>query len=87
MTRNVYMVLLSACAFRDSIFIESGTLYIIHMFEHKYGNENWKRVCSQTQLFHLDFLMTVLDNYMFRPLLAIYMLSSRELNVLLYKFS
>ena len=28
--------------------------------------------------------MTVLDNYMFRPLLAIFILSSRELKVLLY---
>jgi len=28
--------------------------------------------------------MTVLDNYMFRPLLAILMLSPRELKVLLY---
>jgi hypothetical protein len=28
--------------------------------------------------------MTTLDNYMFRPLLAIFRLSSRELNVLLY---
>ena len=28
--------------------------------------------------------MTVLDNYMFRPLLAIFRLSSRELKVLLY---
>ena len=28
--------------------------------------------------------MTVLDNYMFRPLLAIFMLSLRELKVLLY---
>jgi len=30
--------------------------------------------------------MTILDNYMFRPLLAIFMLSSRELKVLLYTF-
>ena len=28
--------------------------------------------------------MTILDNYMFRPLLAIFRLSSRELNLLLY---
>ena len=28
--------------------------------------------------------MTILDNYMFRPLLAIFMLSLRELKVLLY---
>jgi len=30
------------------------------------------------------YLMAILDNYMFRPLLAIFMLSSRELKVLLY---
>ena len=29
-------------------------------------------------------LMTILDNYMFRPLLAIFMLYLRELKVLLY---
>jgi len=31
-----------------------------------------------------DVLMTILDSYMFRPLLAIFRLSSRELKVLLY---
>jgi len=30
------------------------------------------------------YLMAILDNYMFRPLLAIFRLSSRELTVLLY---
>jgi len=30
------------------------------------------------------YLMAILDNYMFRPLLAIFKLSSRELKVLLY---
>jgi len=30
------------------------------------------------------YLMSILDNYMFRPLLAIFRLSSRELKVLLY---
>ena len=30
--------------------------------------------------------MTVLDNYMFRPLLAIFRLSSRELKVLVYTY-
>jgi len=30
------------------------------------------------------YLMAILDNYMFRPLLAIVRLSSRELKVLLY---
>ena len=43
-----------------------------------------ERVCSQTQLFQLRCLMTILDNYMFRPLLAIFRLSLRELKVLLY---
>ena len=46
----------------------------------------WKleRVCSQTQLCRLRCLMAILDNYMFRPILAIFRLSSRELKVLLY---
>ena len=43
-----------------------------------------ERVCSQTQLCRLRRLMTILDNYMFRPILAIFRLSLRELNVLLY---
>jgi len=30
------------------------------------------------------YLMAILDNYMFRPLLAIFRLSSRELKFLLY---
>jgi len=30
------------------------------------------------------YLMAILDNYMFRPLLAIFRLSSRELKLLLY---
>jgi len=33
------------------------------------------------------YLMAILDNYMFRPLLAIFRLSSRELKVLLYTLS
>ena len=33
----------------------------------------------------LRCLMTILDNYMFRPLLAIFRLSSKELKVLLYR--
>jgi len=32
------------------------------------------------------YLMVILDNYMFRPLLATFRLSSRELKVLLYTF-
>jgi len=43
-----------------------------------------ERVCSQTQLCQLRCLMTTLDNYMFRPLLAIFRLSLREFKVLLY---
>ena len=39
------------------------------------------RVCSQTQLCQLRCLMTILDNYMFRPLLAIFRLSLRELYI------
>jgi len=31
------------------------------------------------------YLMTILDNYMFRPLLAIFRLSLRELKALIYK--
>jgi len=37
-----------------------------------------ERVCGQTQLCQLRCLMTVLDNYMFRPLLATFRLSIRE---------
>ena len=33
------------------------------------------------------YLMAMLDNYMFRPLLAIFRLSYRELTVLLYTLS
>ena len=43
-----------------------------------------ERVCSQTQLCQLRCLMTILDNYMFWPLLAIFRLSLRKLKVLLY---
>ena len=43
-----------------------------------------ERVCSQTQLCQLRCLMSVLDSYMFWPLLAIFRLSLRELKVLLY---
>jgi len=31
--------------------------------------------------------MTILDNYMFRPLLAIFRLSSREFKILIYKMA
>jgi hypothetical protein len=59
----------------------------------RFGRDHWKlitlrfeleRVCSQTQLCQLRCLMTLLDIYMFRPLLAIFRLSLRELKVLRY---
>ena len=43
-----------------------------------------ERLCSQTQLCKLRRLMTILDNYMFRPLVAIFRLSLRERKVLLH---
>ena len=43
-----------------------------------------ERVYSQTQLCQLRCLMTILDIYMFRPLLAIFRLSLTELKLLLY---
>ena len=39
---------------------------------------------SNTTMSIKVYLMAILDNYMFRPLLAIFRLSSRELKVLLY---
>ena len=39
---------------------------------------------SNTTISIKVYLMAILDNYMFRPLLAIFRLSSRELKVLLY---
>ena len=46
-----------------------------------------ERVCSQTQLCQLRCFndCTILDNYMFQPLLAIFRLPSRELKVLTTK--
>jgi hypothetical protein len=41
---------------------------------------------SNTTVSHEVYLMATLDNYMFRPLLAIFRMSSRELKVLLYTF-
>jgi len=43
-----------------------------------------KGMQSNTTMSIEVYLMATLDNYMFRPLLAIFRLSSRELNVLLY---
>ena len=45
---------------------------------------SWSFILQQ-QLCQLRCLMTILDNYMFRPLLAIFRLSLRELKILLYK--
>jgi len=44
----------------------------------------WKGMQSNTTMSITVYLMAILDNYMFRPLLAIFRLSSRELKVLLY---
>ena len=44
----------------------------------------WKMYVVKHSYINKDVLMTILDNYMFRPLLAIFRLSSRELKVLLY---
>ena len=43
-----------------------------------------KAVQSNTTVSIKVYLMAILDNYMFRPLLAIFRLSSREYKVLLY---
>ena len=68
---------------------ENEIYYCVHviMFLYVFYIDWWRleRVCSQTQLCQLRCLMTILDNYMFRPLLAIFRLSLRELTVLLYK--
>ena len=48
---------------------------------HENLHRELERVCSQTQLCQWRCSVTILDNYMFRPLLAIFRLSSRELNV------
>jgi len=41
--------------------------------------ESWKGYAVKHNYVNWDVLMTILDNYMFRPLLAIFSLSSREL--------
>ena len=38
--------------------------------------ENWKGYVVKHNYVNLDVLMTILDNHMFRPLLAIFRLSS-----------
>jgi len=43
-----------------------------------------KGMQSNTTVSIKIYLMAILDNYMFQPLLAIFRLSSRELKVLLY---
>jgi len=42
---------------------------------------------SNTTMSIKVYLMAILDNYMFRPILAIFRLSSREIKVLLYTLS
>jgi len=46
--------------------------------------ENWKVYVVKHNYVNQDVFMSILDNYMFRPLLAISRLSSRELKVVLY---
>jgi len=46
-----------------------------------------KAMLSDTTMSIKVYLMAILDNYMFWPLLAIFRLSSRELKVLLYTLS
>jgi len=46
--------------------------------------ENWKGYAVKHNYVNQDVLMTILDNCMFRPLLAIFRLSSREFKVLIY---
>jgi len=43
-----------------------------------------KGMQSNTTVSHKVYLMAILDNYMFRPILAIFRLSSRELNLRSY---
>jgi hypothetical protein len=44
----------------------------------------WKGYVVKHNYVNEDVLMTILSNYMFRPILAIFRLSSRELKALLY---
>ena len=46
--------------------------------------ENWKGYAVKHNYVNYDVLMTILDNYMFLPLLVIFRLSSRERKFLLY---
>jgi len=46
--------------------------------EENPDNGNWKGYVVKHNYVNYDVLMTILDNYMFRPLLAIFRLSSRE---------
>jgi len=48
------------------------------------GFPNWKGYVVKHNYVNKDVLMTIPDNYMFRPLLAIFRLSLRELKILLY---
>jgi len=51
-----------------------------------FSGQNWKGYVVKHNNVNKDVSMTILDNYMFRPLLSIFRLSSRELKVLLYTF-
>ena len=44
--------------------------------------ENWKGYAVEQNHVDYDVLMIIIDNYMFRPLLAIFRLSSGELKVI-----
>jgi len=46
--------------------------------------ENWKGYVVIHNYVNEDILMAILNNYMFRLLLAVFGLSSRELKLLLY---
>ena len=77
--------------------LRTGAAFIISYRRPEY--ESWKCVIpvvcvkigkgmqSNTTMPIKVYLMAILDNYMFRPLLAVFTLSSRELKVLLYTLS
>ena len=55
--------------------------------EVQQATDDWKGYAVEQNYVNEDVLMTVLDNYMFRHLLAVFRLSLRELKVLLYILS
>ena len=62
----------------NNIVLLEKALFLCEHYQHM------GRVCSQTQLCQLRCLVTILENYMFRPLLAIFRLFLRERKVLPY---